>query len=402
MAELEVVRDPKRTTEDEKESRRDQARSFFRDNPTAKWLLIGAALVIVIGGALVWQHYAARESTDNAQIEGDIVPISSRVGGTVRQVLVSDNQYVEAGTVLVEVDPTDYNVALLRAEAELADARANAQAARTGVPLANTTTSSQLDIARANKGSTQRQVEGAQAQLREAEANYRKAAADLQRLKPLAEKDEISRQQFDAVVAQEEAAKAAVESAKAAVATAQSQVQQASAQVSAASTVPEQVNITRAKASAADAQVQKNAAAVEQAKLNLSYATIEAPVSGIVSRKAVQPGQIIQPGQPLVAIVPTENVWVVANFKENQLKKMQVGQAATLHVDAYGRDYKGHVDSIGGATAAKFSLLPPENATGNYVKVVQRVPVKLVFEKDQDPEHRLRPGMSVEPTVLVK
>jgi membrane fusion protein (multidrug efflux system) len=179
-------------------------------------------------------------------------------------------------------------------------------------------------------------------------------------------------------------------------------VVQAQAQVQAASIVPEQVSITRAKASASEAQVQKNEAALAQAKLNIQYTTVKAPVAGIVSRKSVQPGQIIQPGQPLFAIVPLENVWTVANFKENQLKNMRVGQKVKVHVDAYGRDYDGHVDSIGGATSARFSLLPPENATGNYVKVVQRVPVKVVFEKGQDKEHLLRPGMSVVPTVFVK
>jgi membrane fusion protein (multidrug efflux system) len=402
MAELEVVEQPQEREEDGKASKRDQARSFLRDNPYAKWIVLGVAALLIIGGVSFWLYYSSRESTDDAQIEGDIVPISARVGGTVAKVLVDDNQYVETGTTLVELDPTDYNVALRRSQAELADAQANATAAKTGVPLATTTSSSQLDVAKANRAAAQKQVDVANARLAEAQANYRKAAADLQRLRPLVEKDEISRQQFDAVVAAEEGAKAGVASAQAAVATAQSQVAQANAQVQAASIVPEQVSITRAKASASEAQVQKNQAALEQAKLNVQYTTVKAPVSGIVSRKSVQPGQIIQPGQPLLAIVPLENVWAVANFKENQLKNMRVGQKVKVHVDAYGRDYDAHVDSIGGATSARFSLLPPENATGNYVKVVQRVPVKIVFEKGQDKEHLLRPGMSVVPTVYVK
>jgi membrane fusion protein (multidrug efflux system) len=404
MAELEVVEKPKppEREEDGKASKRDQAKSFFRENPLAKWILLGLAIVFVVGGIGFWLYYSSRESTDDAQIEGDIVPISARVGGTVAKVLVDDNQYVEAGTTLVELDPTDYNVALQRSQAELADAQANATAAKTGVPLASTTSSSQLNVTKANRAAAQKQVDVANARLAEAQANYRKAAADLQRLRPLVEKDEISRQQFDAVVAAEEGAKAGVASAQAAVATAESQVAQANAQVQAASIVPEQVSITRAKASASEAQVQKNQAALEQAKLNIQYTTVKAPVAGIVSRKSVQPGQIIQPGQPLFAIVPLENVWVVANFKENQLKNMRVGQKAKVHVDAYGHEYDAHVDSIGGATSARFSLLPPENATGNYVKVVQRVPVKIVFEKGQDKEPLLRPGMSVVPTVFVK
>ncbi|HWK30553.1 MAG TPA: biotin/lipoyl-binding protein, partial [Terriglobales bacterium] len=314
MAELEVVEKPKPQPreEDEKASKRDQAKSFFREKPYAKWILLGVAAVLIIGGVSFWLYYSSRESTDDAQIEGDIVPISARVGGTVAKVLVDDNQFVEAGTTLVELDPTDYNVSLQRSQAELADAQANATAAKTGVPLASTTSSSQLDVAEANRGAAQKQVDVANARLAEAQANYRKAAADLQRLRPLLEKDEISRQQFDAIVAAEEGAKAGVASAQAAVATAQSQVAQANAQVQAASIVPEQVSITRAKASASEAQVQKNQAALEQAKLNIQYTTIKAPVSGIVSRKSVQPGQIIQPGQPLFAIVPLENVWTVA------------------------------------------------------------------------------------------
>jgi membrane fusion protein (multidrug efflux system) len=402
MAELEVVQKPQEQEREEEDAKPSKAKSFFREKPFAKWILLGVAAVLIIGGISFWLYYSSRESTDDAQIEGDIVPISARVGGTVAKVLVDDNQYVEAGTTLVELDPTDYNVAMQRSEAELADARANATAAKTGVPLATTTSSSQLDIAKANRAAVQKQVEVAKARLAEAQANYRKAAADLQRLRPLVEKDEISKQQFDAVVAAEESARATVASAEAAVATAQSQVIQANAQVQAASIVPEQVSITRAKASASEAQVQKNQAALEQARLNVQYTTVKAPVSGIISRKSVQPGQIIQPGQPLFAIVPLENVWTVANFKENQLKNMRVGQKVKVHVDAYGRDYDAHVDSIGGATSARFSLLPPENATGNYVKVVQRVPVKIVFEKGQDKEHLLRPGMSVVPTVYVK
>ena len=337
MAELEVVQKPRE--QEREEEKASKAKSFFRERPFAKWILLAVAIVFIVGGVSVWLYYSSRESTDDAQIEGDIVPISARVGGTVAKVLVDDNQYVEAGTTLVELDPTDYNVAMQRSEAELADARANATAAKTGVPLATTTSSSQLDIAKANRAAVQKQVDVANARLAEAQANYRKAAADLQRLRPLVEKDEISKQQFDAVVAAEESARATVASAEAAVATAQSQVVQANAQVQAASIVPEQVSITRAKASASEAQVQKNQAALEQAKLNVQYTTVKAPVSGIVSRKSVQPGQIIQPGQPLFAIVPLENVWAVANFKENQLKNMRVGQKVKVHVDAYGRDY---------------------------------------------------------------
>jgi len=398
VADLEVV--PK-AIEDEPESRSARRRAVLR-SPRARLLMGLVAALILVGGILVWRHYSVRESTDDAQIEADIVPISARVGGTVKAVHVEDNQPVEAGTVLVELDPTDYEVDLRRAEAELANAIANSSAARTNVPIASTTTSSQLQTAQANLASAQKQVDAAEARLREAQANYTKAARDLARYKQLVERDEIPRQQYDYAVAAEQAARAAVDSARAAVSSAQSQVAQAEAQVREASTAPQQLAVSRAKAGSALADVQKSQAAVEQARLNLSYTFIRAPSSGVVDKKSVQPGQIVQAGQPLFALVPFERMWVVANFKETQLKKMRVNQPATIHVDAYGRDYKGHVDSFGGATASRFSLLPPENATGNYVKVVQRVPVKIVFDKGQDPEHLLRPGMSVVPTVITK
>jgi membrane fusion protein (multidrug efflux system) len=400
MPQAKVLAEP--FVEEPEEGEQEPEHRSFLKRPRTRWMLLAAILVLAVGGTLVWMHYAKIESTDNAQIEGDIVPIAARVGGTVKSVRVEDNQIVKAGDILVEIDPIDYQVALRRAEAELADAGASAKAARRNVPITSTNTTSQIESTQAMLSSAQRQVEAARAKLREAEANHVKAAADLARFKQLVDRDEIPRQQYDSAVAAEAAARAAVDSAQANVSSAESQVAQARSQVQAAGTAPEQVDVTRARAGSAEATVGKNQAAVEQAKLNLGYTVVRAPVTGVVSKKSVEPGQIVQPGQSLFAIVPLENMWVVANFKENQLKKMHPGQPAKIHVDAYGQDYKGHVDSIGGATAAKFSLLPPENATGNYVKVVQRLPVKIVFEKDQDPERRLRPGMSVVPTVTVK
>jgi membrane fusion protein (multidrug efflux system) len=370
--------------------------------PVAKVLFGALALLIALGIYLIWHHYSQIESTDDAQIEGDIVPISARVGGTVKAVHVDDNQYVEAGTVLVEIDPVDYQVELKRSEAELADAKASATAARTGVPLTSTSTSSQLQGATAALVSSQRNVDAAQARVREAEANHTRAAADMERYKALVQKDEIPKQTYDTAVAAEAAARAALETARANVAGAESAVAQARAQQQGFSTVPQQIEVSRARAGSAEAMVGKNEALLEQAKLNLGYTTLRAPVSGVVSKKTVQLGQTIQPGQPLLAIVPTENVWTVANFKESQLKEMKVGQPVKVHVDAYNKDYDAKVDSIGGATAGRFSLLPPENATGNYVKVVQRLPVKIVFDKGQNQNHELRPGMSVVPVVKVK
>lgn len=400
MADLEVV--PRVEEEEREEEKQTKARGYLKRNPRAKWIVLAVVLVVLVGGLLVWHYFSIRESTDDAQIEGDIIPISARVGGTVQRVLFEDNQYVEAGAILVQIDQADYKIALDRAEADLADAQAGAQAAKADIPITSTTTSSQLETSRANLVAAQREVEAAQSRVKEAEANEQKAAADLERYRQLVQKDEVPRQTYDTAVATEASTRAMLDSSRAAVAVAQSKVLQAEAQVRSAGTAPQQIEVTRGRAGSATASVMKNTAAVEQARLDLEYTTVRAPVSGIVSKKSVQPGQVISPGQPLVALVPTQNMWVVANFKETQLKNMRPGQSATIHVDAYGRDYKGHVDSFGGATAARFSLLPPENATGNYVKVVQRVPVKIVFEKDQDPEHRLRPGLSVTPTVITK
>lgn len=383
-------------------SRRGRAQGYFRSHPRAKWVVLIFVLLVLAGVYVVWSYYAARESTDDAQIDGHIVPISARVGGTVDKVNVDDNQYVEAGTVLVQLDPTDYQVAVDRARAELQDAMATLQAARTGVPLTHTTTSSTLSNAQASLRAAQEEVTAAKARLQEAEAEYKLAADDVRRFALLVKKDEIPQQRYDAAVTSEKQTAAAVDAARAAVANAQSHVAQAQAMVQGAETAPQQVAITRAKAGSAEANVARLKATLQQAELNLQYTVIRAPVTGIVSKKTVEPGEVIQPGQPLLAVVNLEDVWVTANFKETQLLNMRAGQPAKVEVDAYGRTYNGHVDSIGGATGARFSLLPPENATGNYVKVVQRVPVKIVFEKGQDPKHLLRPGMSVVPTVLVK
>jgi membrane fusion protein (multidrug efflux system) len=342
-----------------------------------------------------------RESTDDAQIDGRLAPISARITGTVVKVMADDNQLVEAGAPLMELDPRDYEVALQRARADLADAEANAAAANVNVPLTSTTSSSQLTAANAGLKAAQKEVESARARVQEAQANYTRTSADLKRMEQLVQKDEISRQQYDASVAANTAARAMLDAAVSGVASAEGRAAQAGAQAAGAGTVPEQIKVTRAHAGAAFAQVEKYRALLAQAELNLQYTKIKAPVAGIVSKRSVEPGQVVQAGQPLFAVVNLEDIYVTANFKETQLKKVKPGQKVKLHVDAYGRDYDGTVDSIGGATGARFSLLPPENATGNYVKVVQRVPVRIRIDKGQDAEHLLRPGMSVVPTVLV-
>ncbi len=425
----ELIETPIKPESEVEVSRPARAGADFLGRPHAKWLLLGLGLIVLAGAHGIWRYFSARESTDDAQIDGHIDPISARVGGTVGAVNVNDNQYVEAGTVLLEIDPRDYQVALERAQADLADKQAAAQAARTGVPITSTTTGSQLtsshakvENARAGVVAAQKELNAArarrnsaQARLEEVRANNTKAARDLDRMKPLAAQDEISQQQYDAAVAAADATRAAVASAEAGVVEADQTVEvaqsrlvqargmlaQAESEDRAAQTGPQQVAVTRSNAASAQARAQAAKAALDQARLNLDYTTVKAPVSGVVSKKSVEVGQVVQPGQPLLALVPLEDIWVTANFKETQLKRMRPGQPATVSVDAYGgRTYKGHVDSIAAATGARFSLLPPENATGNYVKVVQRVPVKIVFEKGQDAQHLLRPGMSVLPTVI--
>jgi membrane fusion protein (multidrug efflux system) len=392
---------------------------------------IGIVFLLVLG-AVVWAwSTSGRESTDDAQMDAHLTQMAARVGGTVTKVAVDDNQLVEAGALLVELDPRDYQVAVDKARAELADAEATAVAAQSSVPITSTTAASNVTTARGGitlaqggVAASETEIEAArarivsaQARLREAEANAAKSARDVERLRGLLAKDEISRQMFDATSATADAQKAAVDSARSQVAEAEAGLrvaesklaqarageQQAHAEMQTAQTGPSQVAATRARASAAEARAQQFRAALAQAELNLQYTTVKAPVRGIVSKKGINAGQVVQAGQPLLAIVQIDDVWVTANYKETQLKAMRPGQRAVISVDAYGgREYKGKVDSIAGATGARFSLLPPENATGNFVKVVQRVPVKIVLEPGQDPEHLLRPGMSVTPTVYLK
>jgi membrane fusion protein (multidrug efflux system) len=336
----------------------------------------------------------------------------------VTRVTVDDNQYVEAGTVLVQLDPKDYEVAVANAKAALANDEASAAAVSTNIPLTSVNTSAQLSSAQADVENgnaavvaAERSFDAVQASLRQAEANDLKAQDDVNRYKPLAEKDEIPQQRYTQAVNTEKAAAAGVEAARASVSAAEQGVAQArarleqiQAQLRYAQTAPQQISVQRSRAQAAAAETQRAAANLQQAQLNLQYTTIVAPVSGIVGQRSVQPGQNVSPGQQLMTIVPLDspNIWVTANFKETQLTYMRPGQPVKISVDAYGRLYDGHVLNLAAASGARYSLLPPENATGNYVKVVQRLPVKIVFEKGQDPEHLLRPGMSVEPSVRVK
>jgi membrane fusion protein, multidrug efflux system len=365
-------------------------------------LIAMAAVVLLVGGAWFWRYSAARVATDDAQIDGHILPLAARISGTVHEVHAQDNQFVAAGTLLVQIDPTDYKVALARAEAELAAATAGALGARTSVPMTSTTAAGEVETAESDVATAAARLRMAQARVKETEARATKAARDLDRMKTLVAKDEVSRQEYDAAVMAAEAARAEHEGAVAQGREAEASVRGAQAKRTQAGTAPEQVAIMRSRAAGAEAQVAQARAAVERARLDLEHTSVKAPVGGVVSKKTVEPGQVVQPGQPLMAIVPLDDIWVTANFKENELRDIRPGQPVTIKVDAYGRDYQGKVDSIAAATGARFSLLPPENATGNFVKVVQRIPVKITFERGQDPDHLLRPGMSVVPTVRIK
>jgi membrane fusion protein (multidrug efflux system) len=396
----------------------------------AKWLLIPVLLIFIVGGYAAWEYLSKWESTDDAQVDGHIHPVNAKVGGTVLSVITGDNQHVDAGTVLARIDPRDYEVAVARAEAELAQAQAGAAGARADIPIATSTAGTQItsseaiaeraksgvEVANKELAAAQARLSVAQARVHEAQANATRASNDLERMKQLIAKDEISHQQYDAAATSADAANAAVESAqagvlqvqqevaaaKARISQSQAELQQAQSEAQGARTAPQQIVITRAQAQSADARIQLAKAALDQARLNLEYTTIKAPVAGIISKKSVESGQVIQPGQPLMAIIPEQDIWVTANFKETQLADMHPGQSVSVAVDAYGgKNFKAHVDSIASATGARFSLLPPENATGNYVKVVQRVPVKVVFDQGEQLD-QLRPGLSVTVNVRVK
>ena len=381
------------------------------------WRFLAAlgACAIVVGGLFWW--YASRwVSTDDAQIDGHIDPISARISGQAIGVGFEDNQLVKAGAVLVQIDRTDYQVAFDRAQAEYNNALATARGAQVSVPITAATTESQLETAKARienasagVAAAQRQLEASQALVREAEANNTRDQTDLARFKALISTGVVSRQDFDQAVARAKGSAAAVDASRATLKAVSQQVTQArdglaqaKAGLKAARTAPQQVAVSRARAESTEAAVTQAKATLEQARINLGYTSILAPVDGIVGKKSVEKGQYVQPGQQLLVIVPVNDIWVTANFKETQLRHMRPGQEARITVDAYQRTYEGHVTSIGGASGSRFSLFPPENATGNYVKVVQRVPVRIDIDKGQDREHLLRPGMSVVPEVRVR
>ena len=383
----------------------------------------------ILVGLLLYYHN--RESTDDAQVDGHITPIASKIYGRVGQVLVDDNQPVKAGQVLVKIDPRDYQASLDQAKAQLALAESDARSAGVDVPRTQENVASgtsnadaQLAGAIADLASAQATYDQsrtadlayAQANINKSRANAQLAQADLARYKPLLDKGEISQQQYDAAKANADAtasalqadeqkleqAQRSVEVAKAQLAAAAARIDQAKAGVASAHADIRQVSMRTSDAQGKIAKVQEAQAQLQAAELNLSYTDVVAPVDGVVTHKQVEPGQIIQQGQGLLVIVPLQDVWVTANFKETQLRNMKAGQKAYVHVDTYGKTFTGHLDSIAGATGAVLSLLPPENATGNYVKVVQRIPVKIILDPIPPDKAILRPGMNVDATVVTE
>ncbi len=410
----------------------DEAKSPSRwADPKIRGAALGAAAVLAIAIAALLAYYHNRVSTDDAQVDGHVVPIASKIYGTVAEVLIKDNQQVKAGQVLVRIDPRDYQARLDQAQAALSLAEAQARAAGVGIPLTQETTASgtssadaELASARANydkarftyQRDSTADLEYARDNVAALQADDDRAQADLARMKPLVEKGEISQQQYDAYLAAARVAdsqlKAAQEKlnsaereaeiARQSMLAAKAQVDRAQAMVAQAQANHKQVSIHEADQASAEAAVAKARADVEAAELDLSYATIVAPTDGAVTRKSVEAGQIIQPGQGLFTLIPLNDVWVTANFKETQLAKVRPGQKAEIDVDMYGQTVTGYVDSIAGATGARLSLLPPENATGNYVKVVQRIPVKILLDRESSSKAILRPGMNVEATIITK
>ena len=383
-----------------------------------RWLAIVSIGAIVAGATVLWLYSRGFETTDDAQVDGHFDSISSRISGTVVYVnpKVENNQLVEAGTLLVELDPRDYEAELDSAKADLDTRKGESASAQANVPI---TDASAFNRLRASQASAQEalaavseaeaNLAAAQHRLQQDQANSERAERDRVRYLALVDKHEISRSEYDARQTEAVAAAQAVEADNAAIRSSQQKVAQAhslvaerEADVEAARTAPQQLADAKAKTQTATGRMEQAAAALHTAQLNLSYTKIYAPVSGVVGRKTVELGHRIQPGQALMILVPLDDIWITSNFKETQIKRMKPGESVRVHVDTLDRDFNGYVESMPGAAGPLFSLFPPENATGNYVKVVQRFPVRIRLNRDEDPQHLLRPGMSVEPKVKVR
>jgi membrane fusion protein (multidrug efflux system) len=414
--------DEKNTDEDHdknppKESLLKRTAAWTRQHPLGFLLGIIAFIVLLIGGFFLLRYLGSYESTDDAQVDGHVNPISSRISGTVRSVYIEDDQRVGRGEIAVELDPRDYDVALAQQKANLAQAQANLEAQNPNVPItqltqATSVSSTELDVTSAKAGLVvqQQQVQSALADLAQAEANAANAAAEEKRYRELVAEQEVSREQYDQRLADTRAQDANVSSRSAVAAAARKTSDQREALLQQAVAMAyqtsrnalRQVAVQRSTVEARQAAAQISRAQVDQAVLNRSYCTIYAPVNGIIGNKSVEIGTQVSIGQELFDVTPTDDLWITANFKETQLRKMHAGQSVTIAVDTFGKSFEGYIESMPGATGARYSLLPPENATGNYVKVVQRLPVRIRLKPNQDGADRLRVGMSVEPKVWLR
>jgi membrane fusion protein, multidrug efflux system len=388
-----------------------------KPHPLRKILLIILAVVLVAVGIAYWLYSRHFEDTDDAQVDGHINAITARIPGTITGIYVEENQFVKAGQVLAELDPRDNAVALAIAQSQLAQARAQSLAASPNVPVTETSTRTTIATAAADVTNAEAAVaaadqnyQAALAKVSESEANSAKAQQDVERYRPLAAKDEVPREQFEQVLANAKALAATVAASQATAKAAARQADQARAQLSqtheraeeAKQNAPHQVEMQKANVTARQAAIQTARAQLDQARLNLSYVKIQSPVNGIVAKRSAEVGQHVEPGQQLLLITQIDDLWVTANFKETQLRRMKPGQGVRIRVDALNSDFDGYIESLPAASGAITSLLPPENATGNFVKVVQRLPVRIRFKPNQNGFDRLRPGMSVEPKVRVE
>lgn len=392
----------------------EQKPGFFKRHPLAVPLGIVLLVAIGIAGFFLLRYLNSYASTDDAQVDGHLDPIGTRIAGTVTAVYVENDYSVVAGEVLVQLDPRDYEVAVQTAEANYQQALHEVTAVNPNVPITLTSTqstvaTSQADLAAAEAGvaAAQQDYYARQADLREAVAQNVKAQADLVRYKMLVDRDEVSRQQYDAAVATAKSTAATVEASKASADASSKVLDQRRAQLTQAQTrlreaqtnAPRQVAIRRADIGTREAAAQAAKAQLDQARLNLGYTKIVSPVDGVVVSRTADVGARLQPGEQVMSISEIQNVWVTANFKETELGRMRPGQSVDIHVDALDKTYHGYISEMPGATGAATSLLPPENATGNYVKVVQRLPVRIQLKPGENKEHRLRIGMSVEAKV---
>ena len=391
-----------------------RARRYLKRHPGRVLLGAIALVLVVIAGALLWSYLSSYESTDDAQVDGHLNMIGSRIAGTVVGVYVENDQFVKAGQVIVDLDPRDYQVALGQASGAYQQAVAQLHAESPSVPIVVTSNQSTISegqasvlVAEKAVSSAQQEQEAKLADLRSAEAQNAKAQRDVERFQPLAAKAEISKQQFDAVVATAESQAASVDAAKAAVQVALRSMDQRQAELLQAKTrleearqnAPRQTAARQATVATRQASIVSAKAMLDQARLNLSYTKIVAPVGGVIADKTVEVGQEVAPGEEMLAISQVDDIWITANFKETQLRRLRPGESVDIKVDAFGQTFHGYVESMPGSTGARTSLLPPENATGNYVKVVQRLPVRIRLKPGEDAQHRLRIGMSVEPKV---